>query len=85
MEPTTQMSYGQKSVGLTFNPSNDPDVQNIKELYAKIIDALNVIVEKEPTYTEKEVLSRKGQILNKAIDEAITAQMWAVKGITYNL
>ena len=33
-----ELTYGQKAVGLTFNPSNNPKVQEIKELYAKIID-----------------------------------------------
>ena len=34
-------SYGQKAVGLTFNPSGDTSVQKIKELYAQIIDIMD--------------------------------------------
>jgi len=34
----TELSFGQKAVGLTFNPSGDPDVNKIKQLYADIID-----------------------------------------------
>ena len=34
----TELTYGQKAVGLTFNPSGDPDVIKVKQLYADIID-----------------------------------------------
>ena len=33
-----QMTYGEKAVGLNFNPSGDWKVRRIKELYAEIID-----------------------------------------------
>lgn len=78
MENTTgrTMTYGEKAVGLTFNPSNDPKVQEVKELYAKIIDICNDL----RTETGQ---GEKGRLLSVAITEAQTAQMWAVKGITY--
>lgn len=40
MENTEQrnLTYGEKAVGLTFNPSNDETVDQIKKLYAEIID-----------------------------------------------
>ena len=38
-----ELTFGEKAVGLTFNPSNNEDVQELKELYAKIIDKLNAI------------------------------------------
>lgn len=69
--------YGEKAVGLTFNPSGNPDVLKLKELYAEIINMLNTfrINEGQP--------SEKGRLLSVAITEAQTAQMWAVKGVTY--
>lgn len=71
-EPT----YGEQAVGITFNPANDPVVQKIKTLYAEIIDICDA--------TRKEaVQSEKGRLLSVAITEAQTAQMWAVKGVTY--
>lgn len=70
-----ELTYGEKSVGLTFNPSNDPKVQEVKELYAKIIDIINDSITENP--------SEKSRLLKIAITEAQTAQMWAVKGITY--
>ena len=76
-QPTTQreLTYGEKAVGLTFNPSGDPKVQEVKELYAKIIDLINDL--RTPDRGEKQ------RLLSVAITEAQTAQMWAVKGITY--
>ena len=70
-----EFSYGEEAVGLTFNPSNDVNVQKVKELYAQIIDLVNEM--KTPTPSEK------GRLLSIAITEAQTAQMWAVKAITW--
>lgn len=72
-----ELTYGQKAVGLTFNPSNDPTVQLIKEKYAEIIDLLD---------TARTVAGpgEKGRLLSIAITEAQGAQMWGVKGVTFN-
>lgn len=73
-----EMTFGEKAVGLTFNPSGDKNVEKIKRLYADIIDVLKDLY---PTRTDG---NREQQILiRKAISEAQGAQMWAVKGITY--
>lgn len=71
-----ELTYGEKAVGLNFNPAGDPKVQEVKELYAKIIDLCSDL--------RTEVgQGEKGRLLSVAITEAQTAQMWAVKGITY--
>ena len=71
-----ELTYGEKAVGLTFNPSGDEKVQKVKELYAQIIDLCNDL--------RTEVgQGEKGRLLSVAITEAQSAQMWAVKGITY--
>ena len=72
-----ELTYGEKAVGLTFNPSNDPKVDEIKKLYAQIIDLLS---KENPINSET---SLKGRILGRAINNAMGAQMWAVKAITY--
>lgn len=72
-----EMTYGEKAVGLTFNPSNDPKVQEVKELYAKIID----ICVYEMTLGN--ITEEKKRLFSVAITEAQTAQMWAVKAITF--
>jgi hypothetical protein len=35
------LTYGQKACGVSFNPSGDPVVADIKERFAAIIDQLN--------------------------------------------
>jgi hypothetical protein len=72
-----EMTYGEKAVGLTFNPSGDAKVQEVKELFAKIIDLCSEL-------RTEAGQGEKGRLLSVAITEAQAAQMWAVKGITYN-
>lgn len=38
--PNRPLTYGERAVGLTFNPSGDTRVQSIKEHYAQIIDLI---------------------------------------------
>jgi len=45
-----EMTYSEKAVGLTFNPSGDAKVQEVKELYAKIIDLLNTLAHSSVFY-----------------------------------
>lgn len=71
-----ELTYGEKAVGLTFNPSNDPLVQGVKEQFAAIIDGLNN--QREATDN-----GEKKRMLSLAITAAQDAQMWAVKGITW--
>jgi hypothetical protein len=70
------MSYGESAVGLTFNPSGSRDVDECKRLFAEIIDNLNDAREGESD-------SEKKRLFSIAITEAQTAQMWAVKAITW--
>lgn len=78
MSNEKKLSYGEKAVGLDFNPSKDSKVDELKLLYAKIIDILNDLpTEKDP--------SEKLRWCKIAITNAQTAQMWAVKAITYKL
>lgn len=69
------LTFGQKAVGLSFNPSGDEKVQKAKELYAQIIDLLNDV--------RGEQRSEQARLASVAITEAQTAQMWAVKAITW--
>lgn len=71
-----ELSFGEKAVGLTFNPSNLLCVQNLKQLYANIIDDLN---QTRTDATDPEVK----RLCSVAITEAQGAQMWAVKAVTF--
>lgn len=68
------LTFGEKAVGLTFNPGGDEDVHYIKALYAEIIDKMN--------YMRGAERSERARLLSVAITEAQTAQMWAVEAIT---
>lgn len=76
VENTQQLTFGQKAVGLTFNPGGHTEVNQIKQLVANYIDYLNSLREAS---TNPEV---KRQI-SVAITEAQTSQMWAVKAVTW--
>ena len=72
-----ELTYGEKAVGLSFNPSNRLDVQDTKIAYAHIIDTMNDL----KNNTSDPEVKRLASI---AITEAQTAQMWAIKALTYN-
>lgn len=71
-----ELSYGQKAVGLTFNPSGDDEVHRIKSLYAEIIDTMTAL-------TQITTSDEATRLALQAITEAQGAQMWAVKAITW--
>jgi hypothetical protein len=70
------MTFGEKAVGLSFNPSGDEYVTTAKRSYADIIDQLDSL----RTSTSDPEVKRLASI---AITEAQTAQMWAVKALTW--
>ena len=75
METTlTAQTYGEKAVGLSFNPSNDSAVDRVKRLYAEIIDIMDKM---------RDAPIERTRLASVAITEAQTAQMWAVKAITW--
>jgi len=73
-----QLTYWEKAVWLSFNPSGDVSVQKIKELYAQIIDIMDdfrKVDASNMTWEHKRLAS-------VAITEAQSAQMRAVKALT---
>lgn len=73
---TRELTFGQKAVGLTFNPSGDDAVAKCKQMYADVIDQMN----------DLRALSENGDVkrmASEAITNAQTAQMWAVKALTW--
>jgi hypothetical protein len=71
-----ELSFGGKAVGLTFNPSQNENVQKLKESYADIIDHLDNV-------RANSVDGEVKRLCSVAITEAQTAQMWAVKAVTW--
>lgn len=72
-----ELSFGERAVGLSFNPGGNQAVNDIKRAYADVIDYLNNARNKS---TDSEVK----RMLSVAITESQTAQMWAVKAVTWN-
>jgi hypothetical protein len=80
MPEAREQSYGEKAVGLTFNPSNNGDVETIKRLYASIIDHMDDF---RKGYIKRGDNPEMVRLCSIAITEAQTAQMWAVKAVTW--
>lgn len=75
-EAQREMTYGEKAVGLTFNPSGDDAVARCKAEFAAVIDRMHDL----RNTTDNSEVKRMASV---AITEAQTAQMWAVKAITW--
>ena len=70
------MTFGERAVGLSFNPSGNPAVNELKTLCAALIDACQEAREETSDPEVKRMYSI-------AITEAQTAQMWSVKAATW--
>jgi hypothetical protein len=74
--PQREPTFGERAVGLSFNPSNDPNVDACKREFAAAIDRMNDL----RNTSENPEVKRMASV---AITEAQTAQMWAVKAVTW--
>lgn len=70
------LTFGEKAVGLTFNPSNNGEVDACKKGFAAVIDQMDALRNSSTNPDVKRMAA-------VAITEAQTAQMWAVKAITW--
>ena len=70
------LSFGQKAVWLTFNPSGNDEVAFAKQECANLIDHMNTL----RMTTESSEVKRLASV---AITELQTAQMWCVKALTW--
>ena len=88
--PEREMTFGEKLVALTFNPSGDAKVQRAKELCAELADLVrdsNPVLHDELfdlLKSEDKVLqnSIKSNLLNHTYGEILNAQMNVVKVLT---
>ena len=72
------LTFGQRAVGLSLNPSGDRYVDELKKLYAEIIDLMDALRSSAKN-------SEMERLCSVAITEAQTAQMWAVKAVTWKV
>ncbi len=74
-----EMTAGEVAVGLSFNPSGDEKVAKIKTLCAELFD---IVEQSVPADDGTLPTARKRKMRDSALQEIITAQMWAVKVVT---
>lgn len=75
--PERPLTYGEAAVGLTFNPSGDPEVYAAKRHFADAIDQMDRLRKRNDLSPETKRLA------SIAITEMQGAQMWAVKALTW--
>lgn len=88
-----ESTFGEKLVGLTFNPSGDEKVQRAKELCAELADLLNddynskyneeLAYLRENNYNYKPHSGLKEKLYWHTIGEVLNAQMNVVKILTF--
>ncbi len=72
-----ELTFGEKLVGLTFNPSGDAKVDKAKKLFAEAADLLNVEYRALPSQTALQAV-----IFHHSIGSILDAQMNTVKYLT---
>jgi hypothetical protein len=75
--PQRNLTFGEKAVGITFNPGGMPEVNRIKELSAALIDEIHNQRNIDPSNGEKQAQ------YTLAIRRIQEGQMWAVKSVTW--
>lgn len=75
MSVEKELTIGQKLCGVGFNPGGDETVSKIKQAFADVADAVfEAATQASP---------QQAKMFDKVIDDLVTAQMWAVKSITW--
>lgn len=74
--PQSELSFGGKLVGLSFNPSNDDKVSRVKRMFANIADELH------EDHKGESATDLYDQLYHHAIGEILNAQMNVVKVLT---
>lgn len=74
---TTELTFGERLVGIKFNPSNDDKVAKLKSLFA---EAANIIQSEHISHTEDYT---RNILFNHTVGEILNAQMNCVKLVTF--
>lgn len=72
-----ELTFGEKACGVSFNPGGNADVDAIKRQFAALVDDLH------QRRLAGGAVNEQGRMLSIAITELQTAQMWAVKAVTW--
>lgn len=79
MDDQRLQTYGEKAVGLAFNPSGDDAVHQCKARFAAAIDQMDALRKQANDAGSRE----QARLASVAITDMQTAQMWAVKALTW--
>lgn len=74
-------SRGERLVGISFNPSADPEVDTVKRACAYLIDVIEK--HREDAIANGTLTANREFLMNHALGEVINAQMNVVKVITF--
>lgn len=69
-------TFGQKAVGISFNPSNESSVDRCKQGVANLIDQMHEL-------RNSSISPEQKRLASVAITELQGGQMWAVKALTW--
>lgn len=87
MAEERQLTYGQKAVGITFNPGNNSDVNKIKQAYADLIDfhyeAIHKLQGSDSNADVEGDIGEAVRLHRIAITDLQKVQMMSVKAITW--
>lgn len=78
-----QLTYGEKYVGIAFNPSNNSDVDSVKTTCAAAIDTIQSRIESESINEISAMNHERMQWFEASKVLILEAQMLAVKAITF--
>jgi hypothetical protein len=74
--PEQELTWGEKQAGVTFNPSQDPTVAEVKERFAGLMDLLNDLRSQSDDGDVKRFYSMSLTELNHAQMDAVKAVTW---------
>lgn len=78
-KPVQQHKFGDLLVGRTFNPSNDPKVDRVKEICSELAEIL------KDSYTTSDKNPVTSILFDQAVGAIVTAQMLVVKVVTFKI
>lgn len=76
-----ELTFGEKLVGLNFNPSGNEKVDRAKKLFAEAADMLKEHIIEERA--NEGVSMMKADLFSHALTEIVNAQMCTVKVLTF--
>jgi hypothetical protein len=79
-----ELTFGEKAVGLTFNPSGDEKVNKAKRLMADALDLLEEVELEKSDYRNIMQSWEANVFRTNAFNKIVDAQMSLVKYITWN-